>query len=160
MSSNPSRNSIFNIQYTSLGFTLLELLIVIAVIGGLAAIAVATFPAAGKRAKDATRMNDMKQYQTAMETYNNKVGSYYVTTGTPDATDCGATGLNLPACPKDSKATWNYTLNSTATQYVIYSQLEQPQTGATSYFVVCSDGRSGECTTSPGAATACAAGCP
>lgn len=144
------------------GFTLLELLIVIAVIGGLAAISVNAFPAAGRRARDATRRNDIKQFQTAMETYNNRVGSYYVNTGTPDTTDCGSANLKLAACPIDPKSGWNYTLNSTATSYVINSRLEAPNDTTKQYFVVCSDGRTGECA-DPGAITACATGagsCP
>lgn len=146
------------------GFTLLELLIVIAVIGVLARIVVVSFPAASKRARDATRRSDIKQYQTAMETYINRstTGSFYANSGTPDSTDCGTSNLKMSACPVDPKSTWNYTLNSTATGYIIYAQLEQPNDSTKPYFVVCSDGRVGECA-DPGAIFACATGagsCP
>ncbi len=59
------------------GFTLVELLIVIAVLGVLATIGIMTFPAAQKRARDTRRRSDLKQYQTALELYANRNNSFF-----------------------------------------------------------------------------------
>jgi prepilin-type N-terminal cleavage/methylation domain-containing protein len=147
-----------NFRKTREGFTLIELLIVIAVIGGLASIVVTSFPAALKRARDANRRSDIKQYQTAMEVYYNKNNAYAVKTGNPaDSTFCNTT-LGLASCPTDPTSTQTYNINASATNYAIWGQLEQPK-AATGYFIVCSDGRSGECETAP-SSSSCAAGCP
>lgn len=51
------------------GFTLLELLIVIALIGILVSIAAASYAQAQKKSRDSRRMADMKSIQSAFEQY-------------------------------------------------------------------------------------------
>lgn len=51
------------------GFTLIELLVVIAVIGLLSSIILASLNTARKKGRDARRLSDMKQLQTALELY-------------------------------------------------------------------------------------------
>ena len=58
------------------GFTLIELLVVIAVIGVLASVVLASINSAKGRSRDARRMDDMLQLQTAVEMYKNDNGSY------------------------------------------------------------------------------------
>lgn len=58
------------------GFTLIELLVVIAIIGILATLAVVALQNARKNARDAKRIADIKQIQTALELYFNDVGEY------------------------------------------------------------------------------------
>lgn len=58
------------------GFTLIELLVVIAIIGLLATLAVISFTNAQTKARDAKRVSDMKQLQTALESYGSQAGSY------------------------------------------------------------------------------------
>ena len=65
------------------GFTLIELLVVIAVIGIPAAVVLASLNDARAKARDARRVSDMKQVQTALELYRNDNGDYPIgTTGT------------------------------------------------------------------------------
>lgn len=53
------------------GFTLIELLVVIAIIGILASIIVASLNGARAKARDARRMSDARNVQTALEMYYN-----------------------------------------------------------------------------------------
>jgi len=58
------------------GFTLIELLVVISIIGFLATVSVIAFNNARMKARDAKRMTDIKQIQTALELYFDSNGSY------------------------------------------------------------------------------------
>ncbi len=57
-------------------FTLIELLVVIAIIGILSTLAVVALQSARKNARDAKRVADVRQIQTALELYYNDVGQY------------------------------------------------------------------------------------
>lgn len=58
------------------GFTLIELLVVIAIIGLLATLSVIALNSARLKARDARRVSDIKQLQTALEMYYSDVSSY------------------------------------------------------------------------------------
>ena len=51
------------------GFTLIELLVVVAIMGLLASLAIVALNTARARARDARRVSDIKQIQTALELY-------------------------------------------------------------------------------------------
>ncbi len=58
------------------GFTLIELLVVIAIIGLLSTLSVVALNNARSRARDARRVADIKQIQTALELYYNSANVY------------------------------------------------------------------------------------
>ncbi|MDX9892817.1 MAG: type II secretion system protein [Patescibacteria group bacterium] len=58
------------------GFTLIELLVVIAIIGLLSTLAVVALNSARLKARDAKRVSDIKQIQTALELYYSDENSY------------------------------------------------------------------------------------
>lgn len=63
------------------GFTLIELLVVIAIIGLLSTLAVVSLNNARQKSRDAKRVADVKQVQTALELYFTDAGGYPLTTG-------------------------------------------------------------------------------
>jgi general secretion pathway protein G len=65
------------------GFTLVELLVVIAIIGLLSTLAVVSFGSAREKARDARRISDIRQIQTALELYFADQGVYPVVNPTP-----------------------------------------------------------------------------
>jgi general secretion pathway protein G len=58
------------------GFTLIELLVVIAIIGLLSTLAVVALNNARAKSRDAKRVSDVKQVQTALELFFNDENSY------------------------------------------------------------------------------------
>ncbi len=58
------------------GFTLIELLVVIAIIGILSTLSVLALNSARARARDAKRISDVRQIQTALEMYHNEKSVY------------------------------------------------------------------------------------
>ena len=104
------------------GFTLLELLIVIAIIGILTALATVSYSSAQKKARDAQRKSDLKAIQNAMEQYyadNN--GSYPV-----DPDGCVSPGPEyLPnGLPTDPRGDAYGTGICNANGYEFYADLE------------------------------------
>lgn len=71
------------------GFTLIELLVVIAIIGLLSTLAVVALNSARSKARDAKRIADIKQVQTALELYYNDNNEYPIDDGV-DGTTLGA----------------------------------------------------------------------
>jgi len=80
------------------GFTLLELLVVIGIIGLLASIIVVNLTGARRRARDTKRIADIRQLQTANEDYYGKNGKY------PNKIGDLVTGTQIPMWPTDPLA--------------------------------------------------------
>lgn len=117
------------------GFTLIELLVVIAIIGLLSTLAVVALNNARQKSRDARRISDIKQIQTALELYYNEDGAYpaLVTPGealTLDATtymnivpsnpephNDGPTGEEC--CVDSDTCNYSYTQDSSGSSYHI-----------------------------------------
>ena len=84
------------------GFTLIELLVVIAIIGLLSTLAVVALNNARMKARDAKRVSDIKQIQTALELYFNDASDYpaAVTPGGTIAYDTTTYMAIVPTNPK------------------------------------------------------------
>lgn len=150
------------------GFTLLELIIVMAIISLLAGFGVSQFPGLQKSSRDTQRKSDLKQYQTALESYANRKGGFYPsrTAAWTFASDINGvnpnlcTDISMSQCPADPKigqsacgssgtCNYYYVGNGTnnglanATRFVLYSRLERQVNGNDVFFVVCSGGKTG-----------------
>lgn len=73
------------------GFTLVELLVVMAIIGVLASLAVGSFRTAQARGRDANRKSDLKQIAHSLELYYGDYGQYPSVAGTSQIAGCPAT---------------------------------------------------------------------
>lgn len=116
------------------GFTIVELLIVIVVIGILAALVLNSFAGVQERARDTERRTDLNSVSTQLEVYYNDNGGYPVFTGSVD-TDSWITanlkGASLDAFRAPNQAA-NTVVNSatpTKDQYG-YTPLEDDGTTA------------------------------
>jgi len=136
------------------GFTLVELLVVISVIGTLAALALVAFGPSQKQARDTQRKSDLKQYQNVLENFANEHNSLYIskTSATIPSTFCSTLGISgdCPDDPKTGTYEYYYLSNGTgsgnnATEYILWSVLE----GAGGYWVTCSSGKTGNVSTVP-----------
>ncbi len=110
------------------GFTLLELLVVISIIGILIALGVVAFSTAQKKGRDARRKGDMKAVQDGLEQYYSKNMGY------PAAADCSALGSTLssggymnagiPDDPKTADSSFQYACDSNSDEYCVCAELE------------------------------------
>lgn len=129
------------------GFTLIELMVVVSIIGVLMAAGILTFANAQKGAKDTKRKGDVDSISKAMEQY------YLTNKAYPTASYATAIGGFFPSgsLPVDSAGT-AYTLTSTATTYCVCALLDRAGTGnATSL------GSGGACAFAAGGNYVCAA---
>lgn len=149
------------------GFTLIEMLVVISIIGILASLAIFGMQNAFKNSRNTQRKSDLKQYQTALENFANANNSFYPSRTNPAGVACSAAsgqatylcmasgGLNITNCPEDPTFTTGGTNfyryqsdgvggTTSATRYLLWATME---TSPQKAWVVCSNGKSGEVST-------------
>ena len=110
------------------GFTLIELLVVIAIIGLLSTLAVVSLNNARQKARDAKRVSDVKQVQTALELYYNDANGYPLTAGVASGNAISYSGTTymqlVPTAPTPYDAscpseTYIYTGGASNTTYTL-----------------------------------------
>lgn len=84
------------------GFTLVELLVVIGIIGILTGLVFASITGARLKARDARRQADIKQLPTAQESYNNEASQYFSAVGQSGTPAIGTSLIEMhdPRCPQ------------------------------------------------------------
>jgi general secretion pathway protein G len=109
------------------GFTMIELIVVIAILGLLSTIGLVSFRTAQIKGRDAQRKSDLTQIQKALEIYYNDYG-YYPTDDYPGSgsfTDTKGT-LYIKEIPEDPRF-GTYPYSSDGTFYILYARLENNQ---------------------------------
>lgn len=109
-----------------LGFTLLELLVVMAILGILAAIGMASYTGVQAKARDARRKSDLENIARAMEMYYNDNGNYPASLPPNRWEDGGA--LYMEKVPQDTRGNYFYeqvTIDGVVGKgYRLYARLE------------------------------------
>lgn len=110
------------------GFTLLELLVVIGIIGILVAIGTISYSTAQKRSRDSKRRGDMQAINRALEQYNaQNQGTYPTNTSCSGLTDYLAGPL--PTDPKTGAYDLSNACAADGSVYCVCAQLEVPDSG-------------------------------
>lgn len=115
---------------TNKGFTLIELLVVIAIIGLLSSVVLASLNSARTKARDARRVADIKQMQTALELYYDTNKRYPAV-----ATDLAPTYIaSFATDPSSPSRQYAYAADTNGTTYCIAADMEgtPPSGGPTS----------------------------
>lgn len=118
------------------GFTLIEILVVVAIISVLLGSVLVGLGPAQRQGRDTRRISDLRQTQNALELYYSKCGFY------PGTANCAATtipttwadlttalvgsGLGVSQIPNDPNTSANYKYGSTnGSSYALAADLEQ-----------------------------------
>jgi len=126
------------------GFTLIELMIVIVIIGILTTIGIFAFQSSQLKARDSRRKSDLEQVTRALEMYYNDNGAYPLSNSGGEIVGCGSP--NRVACPwgtpfsttvtymvklpKDPNASLSYYYEKSGNGYRLYAHLENIQDDA------------------------------
>ena len=133
-----------NILNNKTGFTMIELLIVIVIMGILSAIGLGTFTSSQLKARDSKRKSDLRTIGDALEVYYNDWGNYPIDGGDGVIYGCGTDSeaactagsiwsndqgtTYMVQIPDDPRAgTYYYMSDATGSFYRIYAHLENDQ---------------------------------
>ena len=127
------------------GFTLIEMLVVISIIGVLASLVLVSYSGAQKQARDTQRKSDLKQYQNVLENYSNTHSGLYpvVAAATNVSSMCSTLGLGVNGtCANDPKIqnAYYYLSNASGTVNLLWAKTENVE----GYWIVCSNGKTGQ----------------
>jgi general secretion pathway protein G len=113
------------------GFSLIELLVVISIIGILMALSMFGIKNARESSRDGKRKSDLETIRSALELYKADVGSYPASLGS-SISQGGQTYLDsVPKDPLDPARNYSYATSGTPpTTYILCAALENPVAGA------------------------------
>lgn len=132
---------------TKKGFTLIEILVVIAILGLLITVGVTSYTNTLRQSRDAKRKTDLEQIRLALELYKSDNGSYPVGTLNQDQSlisrlTSPVAYLNANSYPKDPQSSASnsksspgksyYYLRQTSSTFVLCAALETIDAGAQS----------------------------
>lgn len=129
-------------------FTLVELLVVVAIIGLLSTLSVVALNSARAKARDSRRLSDIKQLRTALDMYYDSAGTYpdSLTSGSPLSYGGMIFLAKVPDDPLSSQ-NYNYTKTEGGQNYTIDFTLETKSAGyepgnyqATPYAIIAGGG--------------------
>ena len=129
-------------------FTLVELLVVVAIIGLLSTLSVVALNSARAKARDSRRLSDIKQLRTALDMYYDSAGTYpdSLTPGSPLSYGGMIFLAKVPDDPLSSQ-NYNYTKTEGGQNYTIDFTLETKSAGyepgnyqATPYAIIAGGG--------------------
>ncbi len=122
------------------GFTMIELLIVIVILGILSAIGLRSFTASQVKSRDSYRKSSLDEIAFALETYYNDHGSYPLSSSDGRIIGCGVNGgencsygsiwqdtkgtTYMVKLPADPKAYSFFYLSADGSSYQLYARLE------------------------------------
>lgn len=135
MYKNPARA-----QQTSRGFTLIELMVVISIIGLLSAAILAGLSNASQRSRDANRIADIKQIQNALELYAADHGGQYPVVPTSFVYQLSAALVpsyipTLSEDPMPARSRYRY-WTTTGTSYSMVVDFESDDSSGTTWCLI------------------------
>ncbi len=109
-------------------FTLVELLVVVAIISILAAGLLVGLGTARKKARDARRLADLRNVQSALEAYYAQNNEYPAATSWDDLEDALSNAGITSQLPNDPLKGWSYDYTDcdSKQRYIIRAKLEDP----------------------------------
>lgn len=125
-------------RFTEAGFTLVEIMIVIIIIGILASLGFGGFQSSQQKGRDAKRKAELKQLMLALETYYSDYNQYPVNSAdykvqgcaTPATCEWGEPFLDangtmyMVELPVDRKDNLSFYYESDGTEFQVYARLE------------------------------------
>ena len=109
------------------GFTFIEMLVVVTIIGVLAAVGVANFKVANQKARDGRRQGDLQQIRAALELYRTDQNAYPTTGEFTAPLEAGGTTY-MEQIPDDPLEANSYVYVSNGTTYTLGAYLELANT--------------------------------
>ena len=111
------------------GFTLIEILVTISIIGLLTMIGMTNFRVANQKARDGRRQGDLEQIKAALELYRTDEAAYpgSITAGNPIQSATGTIYMN--EVPTDPLSTQDYYYSSNGDTYTLCAALELDLSG-------------------------------
>lgn len=127
-------------KYSRRGFTLMELLIVMVLLGILVALGTGSYASSIRRGRDNRRKSDLRNIATALESYYNDKGAYPTNNSNVEMVGCGIGDLGVCSwggqfsdknntlymvmIPDDPASKYKYFYIGTSSTYKIYTKLE------------------------------------